>query len=79
MPYQPGHLQAHPLPPGIVGALGIGGYQLLADVAGVGAGRIGSQVFLLVAPIPIPHCRGAGSIWAPRSRCTTPSSKTRPR
>jgi hypothetical protein len=50
MPYQPGHLQAHPLPPGIVGALGIGGYQLLADVAGVGAGRIGSQVFLVVAP-----------------------------
>ena len=42
MPHEPGHLQAHPLPPGIVGALGIGGYQLLVDVAGVGAGRIGS-------------------------------------
>ena len=60
MPYQPGHLQAHPLPPGIVGALGIGGYQLLADVAGVGAGRIGSQVFLLVAPDPDPALPGGG-------------------
>jgi hypothetical protein len=60
MPYQPGHLQTHPLPPGIVGALGIGGYQLLADVAGVGAGRIGSQVFLLVAPDPDPASGGGG-------------------
>ena len=61
MPYQPGHLQAHPLPPGIVGALGIGGYQLLADVAGVGAGRIGAQVFLLVAPDPDPALPDAGT------------------
>jgi hypothetical protein len=61
MPFQPGHLQAHPLPPGIVGALGIGGYQLLADVAGVGAGRIGSQVFLLVAPDPDPSLPDAGT------------------
>jgi hypothetical protein len=61
MPYQPGHLQAHPLPPGIVGALGIGGYQLLVDVAGVGAGRIGAQVFLLVAPDPDPALPDAGT------------------
>ena len=57
MLYEPGYLQAHPLPPGIVGALGIGGYQLLADVAGVGAGRLGPHVFLLVAPDPDPAVR----------------------
>jgi hypothetical protein len=45
-----GHLASNPLPPGIVGALGLGGYQLLVDVAGVGAGRLGSHAFLLVAP-----------------------------
>jgi hypothetical protein len=61
MPHEPGHLQAHPLPPGIVGALGIGGYQLLVDVAGVGAGRIGSQIFLLVAPDPDPGLPDAGT------------------
>ncbi len=61
MPHEPGHLQAHPLPPGIVGALGIGGYQLLADVAGVGAGRIGSHVFLLIAPDPDPSLPDAGT------------------
>ncbi|HEY1712077.1 MAG TPA: hypothetical protein VGG07_04200 [Solirubrobacteraceae bacterium] len=61
MPHEPGHLQAHPLPPGIVGALGIGGYQLLVDVAGVGAGRIGSQIFLLVAPDPDPGVPDAGT------------------
>jgi len=60
MPHAPGHLQDHPLPPGIVGALGIGGYQLLADVAGVGAGRIGSQIFLIVAPDPDPNLPGGG-------------------
>jgi hypothetical protein len=59
--HAPGYLQAHPLPPGIVGALGIGGYQLLADVAGVGAGRIGSQVFLLIAPDPDPALPDAGT------------------
>ena len=58
MPHVPGHLQAHPLPPGIVGALGIGGYQLLAEVAGVGAGRIGSDIFLLIAPDPEPSGEG---------------------
>ena len=36
MSFSPGHLASHPLPPGIVGALGLGGYQLLVDVAGVG-------------------------------------------
>jgi hypothetical protein len=50
MTYPPGHLAGNPLPPGIVGALGLGGYQLLAEVGGVGAGRLGRQAFLLVAP-----------------------------
>ncbi len=44
-----GYLAEHPLPPGIVGALSLSGYQLLVDVAGVGAGRLGPQAFLLVA------------------------------
>jgi hypothetical protein len=61
MAHEPGYLQTHPLPPGIVGALSIGGYQLLADVAGVGAGRIGSQIFLLVAPDPDPALPDAGT------------------
>ena len=58
--FGPGHLAAHPLPSGIVGSLGIGGYQLLADVAGVGAGRLGSHAFLLVAPDPDPNLPQAG-------------------
>lgn len=49
-----GHLASHPLPAGILGALGLGGYQLLVDVAGVGAGRLGTHAFLLVAPDPNP-------------------------
>ena len=61
MAYAPGHLAANPLPPGIVGALGLGGYQLLAEVAGVGAGRLGPQVFLLVAPDPDPALPDAGT------------------
>ena len=61
MPFRPGHLAENPLPPGIVGALGLGGYQLLADVAGVGAGRLGSQAFLLVAPDPDPALPDAGT------------------
>lgn len=56
-----GHLAAHPLPPGIVGALGLGGYQLLADVGGVGAGRLGTQAFLLIAPDPDPRLPDAGT------------------
>jgi hypothetical protein len=52
MSFIPGHLAEHPLPIGIIGALGLGGYQLLVDVAGVGAGRLGSHAFLLVAPEP---------------------------
>lgn len=61
MAYEPGHLTAHPLPPGILGALGLGGYQLLADVAGVGAGRLGGQAFLLIAPDPDPALPEAGT------------------
>lgn len=61
MAHAPGHLAANPLPPGILGALGLGGYQLLADVGGVGAGRLGSQAFLLVAPDPDPSLPDAGT------------------
>lgn len=52
--FPPGHLASNPLPSGIVGALGLGGYQLLAEVAGVGAGRLGNHAFLLIAPDPDP-------------------------
>jgi hypothetical protein len=61
MTFPPGHLSTNPLPPGIVGALGLGGYQLLADIAGVGAGRLGSQAFLLVASDPDPALPDAGT------------------
>jgi hypothetical protein len=61
MAFRPGHLAENPLPPGITGALGLGGYQLLTDVAGVGAGRLGSQMFLLVAPDPRPDLPDAGT------------------
>src|SRR5438128_9234282 len=61
MSFPAGHLSANPLPPGIVGALGLGGYQLLAEVAGVGAGRLGSHAFLLVAPDPDPAQPHAGT------------------
>jgi hypothetical protein len=61
MAFASGYLAQHPLPPGIVGALGLGGYQLLVDVAGVGAGRLGSQAFLLVAPDPDPGVPDAGT------------------
>jgi hypothetical protein len=54
MALPPGHLSSHPLPPGIAGALAISGYQLLAEVAGVGAGRIGEEAFLLAAADPTP-------------------------
>ena len=59
--YPPGYLSEHPLPPGIVGALGLGGYQLLADLAGVGAGRLGSQAFLLIVPDPDPSVPELGT------------------
>ncbi|HTX32136.1 MAG TPA: hypothetical protein VMD09_12175 [Solirubrobacteraceae bacterium] len=59
--FRPGHLAEHPLPPGIVGALGLSGYQLLVDIAGVGAGRLGSHVFLLVAGDPDPAGADAGT------------------
>jgi hypothetical protein len=61
MGFPAGHLADHPLPSGIVGALGLGGYQLLAEVAGVGAGRLGPQAFLLVAPDPDPSLPEAGT------------------
>jgi hypothetical protein len=59
--FPPGYLAEHPLPSGICGALGLSGYQLLAEVAGVGAGRLGPQVFLLVAPDPDPAAPSAGT------------------
>ena len=61
MSFATGHLTAHPLPPGISGALGLGGYQLLVDIGGVGAGRLGSHAFLLVAPEPDPSLPDAGT------------------
>ena len=60
-PYPAGHLSDNPLPPGILGALGLGGYQLLADIAGVGAGRLGSHAFLLIAPDPDPRLPDLGT------------------
>jgi len=61
MSFAPGHLASHPLPSGIVGALSVGGYQLLAEVAGVGAGRLGPQIFLLVAADPDPSVPDPGT------------------
>ncbi len=61
MTHPPGHLSDHPVPPGIVGALGLAGYQLLVEVAGVGAGRLGPQSFLLIAPDPDPALPEAGT------------------
>jgi hypothetical protein len=66
-----GYLAENPLPSGICGALGLAGYQLLAEVAGVGAGRLGPQAFLLVAPDPDPAAPNAGtqiSLHNPRVR-----------
>jgi hypothetical protein len=74
MDHPPGHLAANPLPTGIVGALGLQGYQLLVDIAGVGAGRLGPQVFLLVAPDPNPSLPDAGtqiSLHQPKLRDET--------
>src|ERR1700744_6146514 len=71
MSFSPGHLASNPLPSGIVGALSLGGYQLLVDVAGVGAGRLGSHAFLLVAAEPDPSLPDAGtqiSLHQPRLR-----------
>jgi hypothetical protein len=61
MSFTPGYLASNPLPPGILGALGLGGYQLLVDVAGVGAGRLGSHAFLVVAAEPDPQLPDAGT------------------
>jgi hypothetical protein len=57
----PGYLAEHPLPSGITGALGLTGYQLLADVGGVGAGRLGPQAFLLIGPDPDPSVPDPGT------------------
>lgn len=61
MSFPTGHLAANPVPPGIAGALSLGGYQLLVDVAGVGAGRLGPQAFLLVAAEPDPALPDPGT------------------
>ncbi len=61
MAFTTGYLAEHPLPSGIAGALDLGGYQLLADIGGVGAGRLGPQAFLLVAPDPDPGLPDAGT------------------
>lgn len=61
MPFPSGYLVEHPLPSRISGPLGISGYQLLADVRGVGAGRRGVHAFLLVAPDPDPALPDAGT------------------
>lgn len=71
MSFAADHLQSNPLPPGIVGALSLSGYQLLADIAGVGAGRLGTQMFLVVAPEPDPRLPDIGtqiSLHQPRLR-----------
>lgn len=59
--FRAGHLAENQLPSGIVGALGLGGYQLLVDIAGVGAGRLGTHMFLLVAPEPDPGAADSGT------------------
>ncbi len=61
MTFTTGHLAEQPLPPGIAGALSLAGYQLLVDVAGVGAGRLGQQAFLLVAADPDPAVPDPGT------------------
>jgi hypothetical protein len=61
MTFAPGYLAEHPLPPGIAGALSLSGYQLLVDVAGVGAGRLGPQAFLVLAADPDPVLPDAGT------------------
>lgn len=60
-PFAGGYLAEHPLPSGIVAALGLNGYQLLVDVAGIGAGRLANHVFLVVAPDPDPALPDAGT------------------
>jgi hypothetical protein len=59
--FRPGHLAENPLPSGLVGAIGLVGYQLLVDIAGVGAGRLGGHVFLVVAPETDPGMADSGT------------------
>ncbi|MGI8412688.1 MAG: hypothetical protein ACR2LV_06425 [Solirubrobacteraceae bacterium] len=61
MIFPPAHLVENPLPRGIVAALELGGYQLLTEIAGVGAGRLGAQAFLLVAADPEPAFPDVGT------------------
>jgi hypothetical protein len=61
MTFPPGYLAEHPLPAGIAGALGVRGYQLLCDLAGVGAGRLGPHAFLLVAAESEPEAPDPGT------------------
>jgi len=71
MTFATGHLAANPVPPGIAGALSLSGYQLLVDIAGVGAGRLGPQAFLVVAAEPDPSLPDPGtqvSLHQPRLR-----------
>ncbi|GAC1436769.1 MAG: hypothetical protein NVSMB51_08930 [Solirubrobacteraceae bacterium] len=43
------HLAEHPPPPAMMQSLGVAGFQLLFEVGGVGVGRQGAHVFLVVA------------------------------
>ncbi len=61
MAYAHGHLAGHPLPSGICGGLAITGYQLLAEVAGVGVGRLGQDIFLLAVADPEPDIPEPGT------------------
>jgi hypothetical protein len=61
MALPPGHLASHPLPAGISSALGLNGYQLLAEVAGIGAGRFGEDAFLLAVAEPTPDTPEPGT------------------
>lgn len=61
MIFTPAHLVDNPLPKGIAGALELGGYQLLSEIAGVGAGRLGPRAFLLVASDPDPTLPDVGT------------------
>lgn len=69
MIFPPAHLAENPLPRGIVAALGLGGYELLTEIAGVGAGRLGPQAFLLVASELDPTLPDVGTQISLHHRC----------
>jgi hypothetical protein len=54
MAFSAHYLAEHPPPTGMLQALGVAGFRLLFEVAGVGVGRQGSDVFLVVAADPAP-------------------------